>query len=278
MANLKNQLQSKANNTNHVKKASPSKGMEQLLTKMGGQIQKALPSMVSSERFQRVALTAFSNNTKLQQCDPMSFIAAMIQSAQLGLEPNTPLGQAYLIPYGKQVQFQIGYKGLLELAQRSGKIKTLYAHEVRENDTFDIDYGLNQTLTHKPLLKGDRGEVIGYYAVYHLDTGGNSFIFMTKDEVLEHAKRFSKTYNSGPWQTDFDAMAKKTVIKQLLKYAPLSIELQKATSMDETVKTEISDDMSLVKDEGIEAEFTELTDEGAEVENQQIEGQQVMDM
>lgn len=278
MTNLKNQLQNKANNTNQVKKASPSKGMEQLLTKMGGQIQKALPSMVSSERFQRVALTAFSNNTKLQQCDPMSFIAAMMQSAQLGLEPNTPLGQAYLIPYGKQVQFQIGYKGLLELAQRSGKIKTLYAHEVRENDTFDIDYGLNQTLTHKPLLKGNRGEVIGYYAVYHLDTGGNSFIFMTKDEVLEYAKRFSKTYNSGPWQTDFDAMAKKTVIKQLLKYAPLSIELQKATSMDETVKTEISDDMSLVKDEGIEAEFTELTDEGAEVENQQIEGQQVMDM
>lgn len=278
MANLKNQLQSKANNTNQVKKASPSKGMEQLLTKMGGQIQKALPSMVSSERFQRVALTAFSNNTKLQQCDPMSFIAAMMQSAQLGLEPNTPLGQAYLIPYGKQVQFQIGYKGLLELAQRSGKIKTLYAHEVRENDTFDIDYGLNQTLTHKPLLKGNRGEVIGYYAVYHLDTGGNSFIFMTKDEVLEHAKRFSKTYNSGPWQTDFDAMAKKTVIKQLLKYAPLSIELQRATSMDETIKTEISDDMSLVQDEGIEAEFTELTDEGAEVENQQIEGQQVMDM
>ena len=278
MTNLKNQLQNKANNTNQVKKASPSKGMEQLLTKMGGQIQKALPSMVSSERFQRVSLTAFSNNTKLQQCDPMSFIAAMMQSAQLGLEPNTPLGQAYLIPYGKQVQFQIGYKGLLELAQRSGKIKTLYAHEVRENDTFDIDYGLNQTLIHKPLLKGDRGEVIGYYAVYHLDAGGNSFIFMTKDEVLEHAKRFSKTYNSGPWQTDFDAMAKKTVIKQLLKYAPLSIELQKATSMDETVKTEISDDMSLVKDEGIEAEFTELTDEGAEVENQQIEGQQVMDM
>lgn len=278
MTSLKNQLQNKANNTNQVKKASPSKGMEQLLTKMGGQIQKALPSMVSSERFQRVALTAFSNNTKLQQCDPMSFIAAMMQSAQLGLEPNTPLGQAYLIPYGKQVQFQIGYKGLLELAQRSGKIKTLYAHEVRENDTFDIDYGLNQTLTHKPLLKGDRGEVIGYYAVYHLDTGGNSFIFMTKDEVLEHAKRFSKTYNSGPWQTDFDAMAKKTVIKQLLKYAPLSIELQKATSMDETVKTEISDDMSLVEDGGIEADFTEVSDESIETENQQIEGQQVMDM
>ena len=212
MSNLKNQLQNKANNTTQVKKVSPSKGMEQLLTKMAGQIQKALPSMVSSERFQRVALTAFSNSPKLQQCDPMSFIAAMMQSAQLGLEPNTPLGQAYLIPYKNQVQFQIGYKGLLELAQRSGKIKTLYAHEVRENDTFDIDYGLNQTLTHKPLLKGDRGEVIGYYAVYHLDTGGNSFIFMTKAEVLEHAEKFSKTFKNGPWQTDFVALANKSVI------------------------------------------------------------------
>lgn len=255
MSNVKNQLQNKANGTTQVKKASPSKGMEQLLTKMAGQIQKALPSMVSSERFQRVALTAFSNSPKLQQCDPMSFIAAMMQSAQLGLEPNTPLGQAYLIPYKNQVQFQIGYKGLLELAQRSGKIKTLYAHEVRENDTFDIDYGLNQTLTHKPLLKGDRGEVIGYYAVYHLDTGGNSFIFMTKAEVLEHAEKFSKTFKNGPWQTDFDAMAKKTVIKQLLKYAPMSIEMQKAVSADETVKTEISDDMSLVEDESLEADF-----------------------
>ena len=209
--------------------------------------------MVSSDRFQRVALTAFSNNPKLQECDPVSFIAAMMESAQLGLEPNTPLGQAYLIPFnskeGMKVQFQLGYKGLLELAQRSGKIKTLYAHEVRENDVFDIDYGLVQTLTHKPLLKGNRGEVIGYYAVYHLDTGGHSFVFMTKDEILEHAKKFSKTFKFGPWQSDFDAMAKKTVIKQLLKYAPLSIEMQRAVSSDETVKSKIDEDMSLVNDE-----------------------------
>lgn len=275
MTSLQNQLKRKAvGEYNNIKKASPSKGMEQLLTKMAGQIQKALPSMVSSERFQRVALTAFSNSPKLQQCDPLSFIAAMMQSAQLGLEPNTPLGQAYLIPFGRQVQFQIGYKGLLELAQRSGKIKTLYAHEVRENDTFDIDYGLNQTLTHKPLLKGDRGETIGYYAVYHLDTGGNSFVFMTKDEVLEHAKKFSKTFKNGPWQTDFDAMAKKTVIKQLLKYAPLSIEMQKAVSADETVKTQISDDMSLVEDESLEADF-QFVNEDDQEENQEEVSEEV---
>ena len=164
MADLKNKLQAKA--TGAVKQVSPNQGMKQMLDKMKNEIAAALPSMVSSERFQRVALTAFSSNPKLQECDPVSFIGAMMESAQLGLEPNTPLGQAYLIPFnsknGMQVQFQIGYKGLLELAQRSGKIKTLYAHEVRENDEFDMDYGLNQTLTHKPYLKGDRGEVIGY--------------------------------------------------------------------------------------------------------------------
>lgn len=262
MADLKNKLQAKASGAGTVQKASPNAGMKQLMTKMAKEIEAALPSMISSERFQRVALTAFSNNPKLQQCEPMSFIAAMMESAQLGLEPNTPLGQAYLIPYGSKVQFQIGYKGLLELAQRSGKIKTLYAHEVRENDEFDIDYGLEQKLIHKPLLKGNRGEVIGYYAVYHLDTGGHSFVFMTKQEILEHAMKFSKTFKAGPWQTDFDAMAKKTVIKQLLKYAPLSIEMQKAVSSDETVKSQISEDMSLVNDEteSLEVEY-EIKDE-----------------
>lgn len=267
MADLKNKLQAKASGSGAVQKASPNAGMKQLMTKMAKEIEAALPSMISSERFQRVALTAFSNNSKLQQCEPMSFIAAMMESAQLGLEPNTPLGQAYLIPYGSKVQFQIGYKGLLELAQRSGKIKTLYAHEVRENDEFDIDYGLEQKLIHKPLLKGSRGEVIGYYAVYHLDTGGHSFVFMTKQEILEHAMKFSKTFKMGPWQTDFDAMAKKTVIKQLLKYAPLSIEMQKAVSSDETVKSQISEDMSLVNDE------TESLEVDYEIKDEINEGQ-----
>lgn len=267
MADLKNKLQAKVTGENAIKKVNPNAGMKQMLDRMKNEISAALPSMISSERFQRVALTAFSSNPKLQECEPVSFIAAMMESAQLGLEPNTPLGQAYLIPYGKKVQFQIGYKGLLELAQRSGKIKTLYAHEVRENDKFEVKYGLNQDLIHEPLLKGDRGEVVAYYAVYHLDTGGHSFVFMTKDEVLEHAKKFSKTFYNGPWSTDFDAMAKKTVIKQLLKYAPLSIEMQKAVSSDETVKSQISDDMSLVSDE------TESLEVDYEIKDEIKEGQ-----
>lgn len=263
--NLKNKLQHKANGQIRAKE---EKGMNKLLNQMSEQIAKALPSMVSSERFQRVVLTAFNGNPKLQQCEPASFLAAMMQSAQLGLEPNTPLGQAYLIPYGNKVQFQIGYKGLLELAQRSGKIKMLYAHAVYENDDFNIEYGLEQKLSHTPLLKGDRGETVGYYAVYHLKEGGYSFIYMTKEEVLSHAKNKSKTFNSGPWQTDFDEMAKKTVLKKLLKYAPISIEVGNALISDETVKNKIKEDMLEVEDESINVDFLEV-DEFETVEDTQ---------
>ena len=270
----KNALQAKA--AGEVK-VSPQKGMQQMMKAMAKEIEAALPSMVSSERFQRVALTAFSANPALQKCDPKSFIAAMMQSAQLGLEPNTPLGQAYLIPYGTNVQFQVGYKGMLELAQRSGKIKTIYAHEVRENDEFDIDYGLEQSLKHKPLLKGDRGDVIGYYAVYHTIDGGFSFVFMTKEEVNEFAQKKSKTFNNGPWKTDFDAMAKKTVIKQLLKYAPISIEIQQAIVADTSVKTKIDADMRLVEDESDDYIDTTATEVVEVNDSETMPGQQALD-
>lgn len=254
MSDVKQALQAKKNN----KVASPSTGMKNMLKAMESEIKAALPSMVSSERFQRVALTAFSSNPKLQQCNPTSFLAAMMTSAQLGLEPNTPLGQAYLIPYGTNCQFQIGYKGLLELAQRSGKFKTVYSHAVYENDDFDIEYGLEQTLKHKPNFN-DRGEAIGYYAVYKLTNEGEAFIYMTKDEVLRFAKEKSKTFGSGPWQTDFDAMAKKTVIKQLLKYAPISIEIQRALVQDETSKSRVEKEMDLVEEDENVIDITSTT-------------------
>ncbi len=286
--NLKNKLQSKASGAVKTKEKESS-GMSKLLIQMSDQIAKALPSMISSERFQRVVLTAFNGNPQLQKCEPTSFLAAMMQSAQLGLEPNTPLGQAYLIPYKNKVQFQIGYKGLLELAQRSGQIKMLYAHTVHENDDFNIEYGLEQKLSHTPLLKGDRGETIGYYAVYHLKEGGYSFIYMTKDDVLNHAKSKSKTFYNGPWQTDFDEMAKKTVLKKLLKYAPISIELGNALTSDETVKNDIKEDMSEVVDESInvdfvevnEADYTEVNEVTEEEEindKEELEGQEQMNL
>lgn len=234
---------------------TPADNMRRLLLQMSDQIAMALPKNISSERFQRVALTAFSGNKKLQQADPVSFLAAMMQSAQLGLEPNTPLGEAYLIPYKGQIQFQIGYKGLINLAFRSGQYESIYAHTVREEDEFDIDYGLEQKLVHKPKMNGNRGNAIGYYAVYKLTNGGYGFAFMTKDEVEQHAKRFSQAYGAGyssPWKTDFDEMAKKTVLKKVLKYAPKSIEVEQAVNIDEQVTKEKESVMEAVENNVID--------------------------
>ncbi|MGY3775789.1 recombinase RecT [Helcococcus sueciensis] len=241
MAQAKELLENKTNNT--VKK-SEKQTMENLLTLMADEIKKALPENVKSERFRRIALTAFNGNKDLQQCEPTSFLAAMMQSAQLGLEPNTPLGQAYLIPYNnskkniKEVQFQVGYKGMLDLAHRTNQYKNIQANIVYEKDEFDIEYGLNPKLKHIPNMKEDRGQAIGYYAVYNLINGGQGFEYMTRAEVEKHAQKFSKTYRNGPWQTDFDEMAKKTVLKKVLKYAPMSTELQEATAIDERVVNE----------------------------------------
>lgn len=227
-----------ANKTNNTVKKQEKQTMEHMLTLMADEIKKALPENVKSERFRRIALTAFNGNAKLQQCDPTSFLAAMMQSAQLGLEPNTPLGQAYLIPYGRNVQFQVGYKGMLDLAHRTNQYKNIQANIVYEKDEFDIEYGLNPKLKHIPNMKEDRGQAVGYYAVYNLINGGQGFEYMTRAEVERHAQKFSKTYKNGPWQTDFDEMAKKTVLKKVLKYAPMSTELQEVTAIDERVVNE----------------------------------------
>ena len=236
--------------------------MKDYVTVMMPEIKKALPNTITPERFTRIVLSAISNNKQLQQCTPNSFLAGMMNAAQLGLEPNTPLGQAYLIPYKNkgtlEAQFQIGYKGLIDLAYRSGQVKTIYAEEVYENDEFEYELGLNPKLVHKPAIK-DRGEVIYYYAVFKLVNGGEGFTVMSKDDITRHMNRFSKAANAGfsPWQSNFSEMAKKTVIKKVLKYAPLSTDILRKIAEDETIKTDMSQDMSLVSDE---TEYVEVID------------------
>jgi recombination protein RecT len=236
------------------KETKPGKTLESLFEQMKPAIAQMLPKHITPERMLRIGLTAFRTNPKLRECTPQSMLAAMLQASQLGLEPNL-LGHAYLIPFKNkgvmEVQFQIGYKGLIDLALRSGKVQSISAHEVCMNDEFHFEYGLNEDLKHIPALK-DRGEVIAYYAYAKYKDGGHTFLVMSKEKVLEHAKKFSKSYFngkfSGPWETDFDAMAKKTVLKQLLKNMPLSIEIQRAIeTTDETVKTELSKDMTEIE-------------------------------
>lgn len=210
-----------------------NKTIKDYLKSYESEFAKALPSFLTPERFTRIALTALTKTPKLAQCEPSSFMGAMLEAAQLGLEPNTPLGQAYLIPYGNKCQFQIGYKGLIDLAYRSEELRSIEAHEVYENDVFDFEFGLNPKLVHKPAIK-DRGEVVWYYAVYHLVNGGCGFEVMSREDVETHARKYSKTFNNGPWQTDFDEMAKKTVLKKVLKYAPLKSDFARGISADET--------------------------------------------
>lgn len=256
---MANTIQNKVATTAGAEK----KTMQTYIKAMSGEIAKALPSVITPERFTRMVLTALSTNTKLASCTPGSFLGAMMSAAQLGLEPNTPLGQAYILPYanhGKlEAQFQIGYKGLIDLAYRSGEVELVQAHIVYENDTFECEFGLEPKLTHIP-ANGDRGEAVKVYAMFKTKSGGYGFDVMSMEDVKKHAEKYSKAYSTSfsPWKTNFDEMAKKTVLKKTLKYAPLKSDFVKAAVQDETIKTELSDDMYNVPNEVVyEAEYTE---------------------
>ena len=246
----------------------PRKTMQQYIKAMEGEIAKALPSVITPERFTRMVLSAISTNPKLGECTPQSFLGAMMTAAQLGVEPNTALGQAYIIPYRNkgvlEASFQLGYKGLIDLAYRSGDVSIIQAQTVYENDTFDYELGLDPKLKHIPAVK-DRGNATHYYAIFKTKDGGYGFEVMSMADVLDHAKRYSKSYGSGPWQTNFDEMAKKTVLKRCLKYAPLKSEFVRGVAQDETVKTKIDEDMFSVPDETVYAEFVDVDESTGEV-------------
>ena len=238
-------------------------GLSAYIKQMQGEIRKALPSVITPERFTRIVLSALSANPKLAQTTPQSFLAAMMTAAQLGVEPNTPLGQAYLIPYYNnrtrcsECQFQLGYKGLIDLAYRSGEVTMIQAQIVYENDDFTYSFGLEPVLRHVPTHM-ERGEPVFVYALFKAKDGGFGFDVMSMADIRLFAQQYSKSYGSGPWQTNFEEMAKKTVLKRVLKYAPLKSDFLRGIAQDETVKTELSEDMYAVPNTAIEFEDAEV--------------------
>ena len=257
--------------TGAVAKAQP-KTMKDYVQRMSKEIERALPSVISPERFTRMTLTAISNNPQLAECTPKSFLSAVMASAQLGLEPNTALGQAYILPRRNkgtlEAEFQLGYRGLLDLAWRSGELVSIIAEEVREGDVFEFEYGLEPKLRHIP-ARENRGNPIYYYACFKNKAGGSGFHVMSVEEMREFAKKYSKAYGSSysPWNTNFSAMSRKTVLKQVLKFAPLRTELMKELSNDGTIKNSLAEDMSDVPNEmeyvEVEVEEAPQTDESA---------------
>lgn len=191
----------------------------------------ALPKHVDSGRFIRAALTAINVVPKLNECTTTSIIAGLMQAAQLGLEVADVRGQAYLIPRAGKAVFQLGYRGMIDLAARSGI--TVDVDEICENDAYDYERGTNPRLYHKPTL-GDRGRAVAYYAVAHFSDGrAPQFVIMGRGEVEAHRDKF-RSSQGGPWSEHFDAMARKTTVRQLLNYLPVSVELRQAVAIETT--------------------------------------------
>jgi recombination protein RecT len=219
-----------------------------LILKNRSQIEMALPKHLSTDRLIRMALTSFSTTPRLLEATPRSLLGAVIQCAQLGLEPGT-IGMAYLVPYRNrkrgitEVQFIPGYRGLLMLARRSGEISTIQAHCVYAEDAFSYSYGLTPALTHTPSEKEDRGSLTHVYAVARLKDGGAQFDVMTKAEVDTHRDRYSRAAKEGPWVTEYPEMAKKTILRRLCKLLPASVELNTAVLLSERAELQLPQDL-----------------------------------
>lgn len=206
-----------------------------------GEIARALPKHLSPDRLARIAMTEFRKNPKLGDCDPRSVFAAVIQASQLGLEPGL-MGQAYLIPYKTECQLIPGYQGLIDLVRRTGMVKRIEAHVVRDGDKFQYRTGMTTTLEHEPALDGDPGTLRLAYAVAEFTGGGYHVEVMTRAQIetirnrsqgYQMSKRFNKP---GPWDTDTEEMWRKTVIRRICKYLPKSAELVTALSLDDTAE------------------------------------------
>lgn len=202
----------------------------QLLAANMKAIQSCLPKHMTPERMCRIAVQTISKSSQLQRCSPQSLVAAIVEASSLGLEIDVR-GQAYLVPYKTTVTLIPGYKGLMDLAYRSGRVANIYAETVCEKDEFVYELGLAPKLTHKPDLD-DRGELRAVYAVARLKDADPVFVVLSRKDV-EKVRKASKASGNGPWQSWEEEMWKKTAIRRLCKYLPLSPEMQRAVAIDE---------------------------------------------
>ncbi|MDR1515960.1 MAG: recombinase RecT, partial [Synergistaceae bacterium] len=237
------------------------------------QVEEALPAHLkkNADKYARQAIQLFSQNETLQRCSAISIITSIMTASALGLDLTPQLGQCYIIPYcnnrktgaGKWVktweaQFQLGYRGTIALAQRSGSIARIHADTVREKDIFRYSKGLNPTLEHEESTEEDRGAITHVYAVANFTNGGYAFEVWPCAKVVAHAKKFSQSYYrdeyengkktgakaenpNSPWHKDFESMAKKTLIMAIWKYLPVSTEVMLAGASDAAIRTDIRD-------------------------------------
>lgn len=224
-------------------------------------------------QFTTSLVTAVNENAKLAECEPQSVITAALTAASMDLPINQNLGFAYLIPYKNKdsnvCQFQMGYKGFVQLAQRSGFYKTINAEDVREGELVKIDHlsGEAEFDWIDDDKEREKAKIVGYVAYFKLLNGFEKSIYWSIEKCEAHAKKFSKSFKfgGGLWRDDFDSMAKKTVLKQLLsKFGPLSTQLQEAISKDQTVNGEYVDSPDYSEPVTIEAAEMGASEDGDE--------------
>lgn len=182
-----------------------------------------LPQHMSVTRFYKIALNCIQKTPLLQRCSPSSLFSAITTAAELGLDPGGALGEAYLVPYGENCTLIIGYKGFIRLARQSGELASIEAHVVHEADKFTVKYGLNPVLEHEPVINRDPGKPTLVYCLAKFKDGSHHVEVMTMAQV-EAIRARSRSGQNGPWKTDYEEMAKKTVVRRAAKYLPLSSE------------------------------------------------------
>ena len=253
---------------------SPKALIADLLERNKSAIGLSLPRGMSADRFKRLLMTAANTNPSLLACDPLSFLAAGVASAQLGLEPNDARGLSYLVPFkenkkvGNQwvstdkVQLIVGYRGYVDLARRSGMVTAINAWVVYEGDHFTYRLGMDPHIEHVPADTDELPATITHaYAVAKI--GGESQFEVLTRKQIEKARMRSMTgkNDKGPWSTDYAEMAKKTAIRRLAKLLPMTVEAANAEAMDE--RPLVFGDLGVAADheDAIEATYDRTIDE-----------------
>lgn len=228
------------------------------IRRMEPEYQAAMPKGAEAAQLIRDAITLVKTNPKLGECDEISVLGGLMSIAQLNLRVAV-LGQAWLLPFwdykagprdkngkpkgGYAAQLVIGYQGFIELAHRSPNVASVVARTAYENDLFEVELGTDDRILHKPLMDGDRGGDIAYYAVAKFTNGGHTFWWMTKAEMEKHRDKYALAKKDGkivgPWRDEFEGMAQKTVVRKLAKYMPKSTELAHAVAADESVRIDL---------------------------------------
>jgi recombination protein RecT len=239
-----------------------------LINRQRSEIARALPKHLDADRLARIAATVIKSNPRLLECTAESLLGSLMLSAQTGLEPG-PLGHAYLVPRRNrragtmECQWQIGYKGIIELARRSGQLESIEARIVHEDDLFSFSYGLNPTLEHRPLFTPG-APVTAVFGLARFKGGGHYFLVMPTQQI-EAARQRSTTPDAGPWISDYEAMAQKTVIRRMEPYLPLSPEVASTLTYDEAVVRTINVDPTTPLEQSVLDDDPDLGSPGSPV-------------